>query len=43
MVGIIISWATVLLKLLEEYRIGKKTREMIINMIKNSSGLLKME
>ena len=33
----------ILLKLLEEYRSGKKTREMIINMIKNSSGLLKME
>lgn len=33
----------ILLKLLEEYRSGKKIREMIINMIKNSSGLLKME
>jgi len=33
----------VLLKLLEEYRSGKKTREMIINMIANSKGLLKLE
>lgn len=41
--GSLIIETTVLLKLLEEYRIGKKTREMIINMIKNSSGLLKME
>ena len=41
--GSLIIETTVLLKLLEEYRSGKKTREMIINMIKNSSGLLKME
>ena len=41
--GSLIIETAVLLKLLEEYRSGKKTREMIINMIANSKGLLKLE
>ncbi len=41
--GSLIIETAVLLKLLEEYRSGKKTRETVINMIANSSGLLKLE
>lgn len=41
--GSLIIETTVLLNLLEEYRSGKKTREMVIDMIANNSGLLKLE